>query len=232
MVQQLQWKNPIGKNITIKERTGTVIGVSQDFLFRSVTNNIAPTILLLAPEKTNYMIIKYSYSNQFSDIIGTIKKQWDNYAPNTPFEFITMNDYHKNIYRGGRVFLALFSFTDIIAMLIACLGLIGLASYAVERRKKEIGIRKTLGASVIGIIRLLIKDFIILIVLSNIIGLPIAYFLTNQFLNMGFIYNRITIGPAILILTIMITMFTALIAVSSQTLKTARTNPVNSLRYE
>jgi len=232
MARQLQWENPIGKKLIIEDNVGTVIGVSQDFLFRSVTHNISPTILSLAPEKVNFLIIKVSPSSEFSTILGSIKQQWYSYFPNVPFEFITLNDHFKNIYRGGDVFLALFGFTDIVAILIACLGLIGLASYAVERRTKEIGIRKTLGASVIGIIRLLIKDFIFLIALSNLIGLPIAYLLTNYFLNMGYIYNRITIGPGILILTVTITLLTALIAVSSQTFKTARTNPINSLRYE
>ena len=232
MVRQLQWTEPVGKKLTIEGEMGTVIGVAKDAQFRSVIYQIAPTVFRLKPENLNYLIARFSSSSQSSVVVEHLREQWHIFTPNIPFESVTLNHYLSEIYRGDRIFITLFGFVDAVAIIVSCLGLFGLASYAVEKRRKEIGIRKAVGSSVSGIIRLLARDFLILVIIANVVALPLAYLITDSLFQLRITYSRVNIGVGILVLTACITIITAIIAVLSQTLKAAITNPVDSLRYE
>ena len=119
----------------------------------------------------------------------------------------------------------------VMAILLSCMGLLGLSSFAVERKIKEIGIRKVLGASVTGIVKLLTKKFLKLVVIANIIAMPIAYFLMNLMVQSIFSYP-VKIGPDIFIFTFVVTLVVAFFTVASQTLRAAKASPAKSLKYE
>ena len=143
---------------------------------------------------------------------------------NLEYEFI---EAFKNSVRGGEL-VSLFS---IIAIFFSCLGLLGLASFTVERKTKEIAIRKVLGASIPGLSGMLITKFLLLVGLSNLIAWPAAYFATNWFLNWAWVY-QINLGIDIFIFATLLSLITAVIAVITQSLKAAMANPVDSLRIE
>lgn len=161
-----------------------------------------------------------------------IRNTWQDIAPDTPFEPYTLKDQFTDDFRGDRTFLIIFGFIDGIAIIVSCLGLLGMASYAVQRRTKEIGIRKTLGASIPGIVRLLMQEFFILIIIADVIGMPIAYFICNSLFQYRLPDFRTPIGAHVFIFTALITMSMAVLAVTSQTVRAAQANPVDTLRYE
>ncbi|MCK5075790.1 MAG: ABC transporter permease, partial [Calditrichia bacterium] len=232
MIRQLQWENPLGKQLTIEGKTGSVIGVVKDFQFLSANRVIIPSVLRLDPENLNHLLIRHSSSKKPAEVAEIAREQWASFLPGLPFESQTLVDFFYQSYKGDRIFFFLFTFVDFVAVFVSCLGLLGLTSYAVEKRTKEIGIRKTLGASVAGIIKLLVKEFMLLVMIANIIGIPLAWYFVESLLSYRVQVNKITLGADILIFTVLVTLITAVIAVSSQTWKAARANPVESLKYE
>jgi ABC-type antimicrobial peptide transport system permease subunit len=230
--RQLEWNEPIGKWMKIGEREGSVIGVVKDFLFKDVHFPILPSVLLLEPENRNYMLVKYSSAESLPIVVDHLKQTWKGLVPHLPFEYTTHEDYFHDIYRGINTIAMLCGGVGILGIFLSCLGILGLSTYTVERRTKEVGIRKVLGASVSTIIVLLAKNFLILVVLANVIGLPIAYFLSNSFLAWGMPAYRIDLGGWMFLVTFFMTFTMAVFAIIFQTLKAARSNPVDALRYE
>ncbi len=230
-MEQLQWQNPVGKQITVNNRKGFVIGVVKDYHFKDVHYPLLPAVFSLSPEYSNYLLVRASSQAVIPDVVKYMKEQWYRFLPAMPFEYIIHENYFFDNYRAIQTIAELCGAVAICAIIFSCLGLFGLASFAVERRIKEIGIRKVLGASVAGIVSMLIKDFLLLVIIANSIALPIAYFISYSFLQWGFTF-RISVGSGILLFTVAVTFITALIAVTSQTLKAAFANPVDSLKYE
>jgi len=232
-VRQLQWgENPLGRRLTIGEEQGTVIGVVKDYHFKDLYfTSIAPSVLRLQPEHLNYMLVKYAGgSGDESVVVGRIRESWKVFNPDLPFEYVTLSDFFKDTFEGDKT-AEMSGALGIMAIILSCMGLLGLSSFAVERKIKEIGIRKVLGASVPGIIKMLIKEFLKLVVIANIIALPIAYFIMSQMIKFMFSYPM-TIGADIFIFTALITLAVAFLTVTSQTLKAAHASPVDSLKYE
>lgn len=230
-VQQLQWENPIGKKLTIGDKKGTVIGIAKDFHFKSIYfDNISPTVLRLAPNDLHYLLVKYSAREKRADVIEFIESKWNGLTPDLPFEPMTLDYYFEDIYSGDKT-AEMTGTIGLMAIFLSCMGLLGLSSFAVERRIKEIGIRKVLGASIIGIIRMLTNKFMKLVLVANLIAIPIAYFIMDSMTRFLYSYP-VDIGAGIFIFTTGITLLIAFITVSSQTLKAAHSNPVDSLKYE
>jgi len=232
LAKSLQWDTPIGRQLTVEGARGTVIGVTKDFNFRGATSFIMPTVLRLGKDNFEYLLIKYSSNSEYPQIAGMLQEQWNSIVPNVPFECTTLDDHFYSVHRGDSIFIKIFSMVDFIAIVISCLGLFGMVSYTVEKRTKEIGIRKTLGASVPRITGLLIKDFLILVVIANIIALPLGYYTMDSLLQYRLVYGKIDIGMNILLLTSAISFAAAIIAVISQTVKAAAANPIIALKYE
>jgi len=231
-VRTIGWENPIGKRFGYWEE-GTVIGVIKDFHHLSLHSAIGPTVFLHVDRETdlhlNYLLIKINPG----DIPGTlafIKKKFEEYSPHYPFSFTFLDDRVDKMYRTenklGQI-LNVFSFT---AIFIACLGLFGLAAFTAERRTKEIGIRKVIGATVSNIFFLLSREFLKLMLIAFILACPIAYFSMNRWLQ-TFAY-RTHVGVAVFILSALSAFLTVLITVSYQSIKAAAANPADSLRYE
>jgi putative ABC transport system permease protein len=148
-----------------------------------------------------------------------------------PFEYVTLDNVFREVYVEGDKTAEMTGALGILAILLSCMGLFGLSSFAVERRIKEIGIRKVLGASATGIIQMLIKDFIKWVLIANIIAMPLAYLLMNRIGRFFYAYPM-NIGPGIFMLTLLITVFIAFITVTSQTFRAAQANPAETLKYE
>jgi putative ABC transport system permease protein len=230
-VRQLQWTNPIGRQLAIGDKRGAVIGVVKDFHFKSIyLSKISPAVLYLAPEDLNYVFVKVTSPDKTAIGIDHMRKQWNVVFPDLPFEYETLENAFIDRLSGDKT-AELTGTLGLMAIFLSCLGLFGLSSYAVERRIKEIGIRKVLGASVSGIIQMLIKEFMKLVVLSNIIAIPMAYFIMKKLIF--FIYSYPTpIGAGVFVICSVLSLLVAFITVSSQTIKSALLNPAETLRYE
>ena len=162
--------------------------------------------------------------------IAFIEETWKKYSPYHPFEYFFIDERIDEMYRSEKKMGQIFNYFMIITIFVACLGLFGLALFTAERKKKEIGIRKVLGAKISNIIILLTKEFLFLVVLANMISWPIAYFFMNKWLQ-SFAY-RMSLEIWIFILSGLSALAVAFLTISFQTLKAATANPVDSLRYE
>jgi putative ABC transport system permease protein len=167
------------------------------------------------------------------DLPGAIahaRKVWQKYSANYPFDYFFLDDEFNRMYKAEEKLSEIFGYFTFLAIFIACLGLFGLASFTAERKTKEIGIRRVLGASVANIVNLISKEFVTLILVANFIAWPIAYFAMNKWLQ-NFAY-RIDIGWWMFALTGGLALLIAFLTVSTQALKAALANPVEALRYE
>jgi len=188
-----------------------------------------PLALVLAPDEGSHFSLKIGPKN-ISATLEFIKNKFKEFAPGAPFEYTFLDDKVAEMYLTEERLGKTFNFLSVLAIFIACLGLLGLAFFTIERRTKEIGIRKVLGASVLDIITLLSKDFTKLVIVANVIAWPIAYYAMNKWLQ-NFAY-RSSLNIWIFILAGAIALIIALITISFQSTKAAIANPADSLRYE
>jgi putative ABC transport system permease protein len=227
-VKAIGWENPIGKLFKVM-RKGPVIGVVKDFYFRSLHNAIEPVALHIYPPSFYYLFIRIQ-PDQLSGTIKFLQEKWRQIFPDRPFDYSFLNDDLEKVYKSEARLGKIFNYFGGLSILIACLGLLGLASFMAERKTKEIGIRKVLGASVDSILALLSKDFVKLVLLANLIAWPIAYYTMSRWLQ-NFSY-RIDISWWVFLLAGGLVLLIALLTVSTQALKAALANPVEALRYE
>ncbi|NIM12557.1 MAG: FtsX-like permease family protein [Candidatus Aminicenantes bacterium] len=211
------------------EKKAPVIGVVKDFHFKSLHKKLEPIILCIFPKYFNYISIRINSEN-IPGLLTHIEKVWKRHAPGRPFEYAFLDEDFDRLYKSEERTGKLFSYFAFLAVLVSCLGLFALASFMVEQRTKEIGVRKVLGASIPNITVLLSKEFTRWVLLANIIAWPIAYFTMSKWLQ-SFAY-RITVGIEAFILSGLLALVTALITVSYQSIKAAFANPIEALRYE
>ncbi|MBC5991913.1 ABC transporter permease [Pontibacter cellulosilyticus] len=210
-------------------KEGKIIGVVKDFHFKSLYEKVDPTVLQIFPNAYWKVAVKIDGSN-VSGTIDDVTAVWDKFAPDYPIEYIFMDDNFEKMYKAeDKLRTLLWIFTG-IAIFIACLGLFGLAAYAAERRKKEIGIRKVLGAENSTIVALLSKEFLLLIIVATLIAFPLAWYAMYAWLQ-NFAY-RIDIPFWVFIVAGVVAALIAFITISYQALKAARVNPVLNLRFE
>lgn len=234
-VQTLGWGTPekaIGKNFKYGSVKGKIIGVTKDFHFESLHQRIVPIVMvLLRPEQNNYnqLSVKLNSTNAEGSI-RSMEKLWKSYLPEIPFEYNFMDDNFNKLYVSEQRQSKLFTIFSCIAIFIACLGLLGLSSFSITQRVKEIGIRKVLGAGTGTIVMLLSKDFLKLVGVAAVLAFPLAWIAMNRWLS-DFAY-RISINWWIFLLAGVIAAAIALLTVSIQAIKAAMANPVKSLRTE
>lgn len=207
----------------------TVVGVVKNFHFETMRNNIDALSLIIGKREANRMMVKLSASD-FSETIGQIEDLWSEMAPGQPFDYYFMDDSFEEVYKAERRLGSIFITFTTLSIFIACLGLFGLAAFNAERRAKEIGIRKVLGASVSQITLRLSSDFLRLVTVGILIALPSAWFAMNRWLQ-DFTYS-IDIGWAVFIIAAAVAIFISVATVSHQSMKAAMRNPVKSLRSE
>jgi putative ABC transport system permease protein len=231
LVRDLGWgnSNPIGKTIVRSARTQyTVVGVVKDFHYVSAKQKIAP--LMLLPGHTVSSIMVKVKTKDVKGLIADMKTQWDNFKSDVPFSYSFLDERFALLYASeqqtGKIFTAFAG----IALIIASLGLFGLAAFMIRLRVKEIGIRKVLGASAGNITTLLSTDFLKLIIIASLISFPITWYAMNKWLQ-DFAY-RINIQWWVFLLAGFIALLVAAITISFQSVKAAMANPVKSLRNE
>jgi len=228
-------KDPVGKNVTfgwwhVNNRVLRVIGVVKNFNFSSLRENIQPLVFVNSlDEDANLMAIRVTTDN-WPALLSQLKARWASLVPNRSFEFSFMDSDFDGLYRAEQRMGQLSILFSTLAILIACLGLFGLAAYAAEQRTSEIGIRKILGASVPGIVGLLSRDFGRLIALAILIATPLAWLGMRQWLQ-NFAY-RTTISPWTFVLAAIIVLLIAAATTIYQSVRAAIANPVDSLRAD
>ncbi|MEX8547851.1 MAG: ABC transporter permease [Mucilaginibacter sp.] len=227
------FRNPadaIGKKYAQWGQQGTIIGVVKDFNFRSLHTAVEPLTLRYGmPSSLNRIIVAVK-ADHISATITALEKTWKTVAPQRPFLYTFLDQSFRQQYESDQHFGYLFSLFSGLAILIACLGLFGLATFTAQQRVKEIGIRKVLGASVYHIVLLISKDFIRLVFIAIVIAVPLSLLVINQWLK-DFAY-RTTISPGIFLYTGAAALVIALLTISWQTISAALANPVNSIKNE
>ena len=207
----------------------TVIGVINDFHFTSFHDPIKPFGFFLIEPRVNTLFVKIEGDN-LSQTVTAIQKTWATLVPDRPFEFTFQDEQVSKLYASEVKFQKLFSNFTFIAILIACLGLFGLSAYTAQQRTKEIGIRKVLGASVLGVTRLLSAEFLTLVLLAVAVSIPLAWYIMNEWLQ-NFAYH-VDLKAWMFVVSGLVAVVIALFTVSFQSIRAALSNPVNSLRNE
>ncbi len=207
-----------------------VIGVVKDFLYGNMYGTSDPVLFFNAPEHARYLYIKTVAGIETSTLLSKIEGIMKKNNPAFPFEYTFVDEAFNNKFKSEQLVGKLSQIFAILAILISCLGLFGLAAYTAEQRRKEIGVRKVLGASVPTIVKLLSKDFLKLVLISILVAAPIAWWLISSWLD-NYAY-RIDINWWIFVAAGIIAIIIALVTVSFQAIKAAITNPVDSLKTE
>ena len=211
---------------------GNIVGVVKDFNYGSLEKQINALVFVpenLWPGGLNYIALKASPENM-SSTISFIEETWERTFPSIPFRYSFMDENFSNLYQSEMQLGKIFTVFAVLAMFIACLGLLGLVNFLAEVRTKEIGIRKILGSSVSGIVTMISKEFLKLVIVANIIAWPLSYYLMENWLE-DFAY-RIDFQVTTLIMTGLITAVITVITVSMQSIKAALKNPIKSIKQE
>ncbi|MGC4035514.1 MAG: ABC transporter permease [Chitinophagaceae bacterium] len=227
-VAAMGMKDPIGKTVTLWGVTYRIIGVAKDFHFESLYEKVRPCLIRYGQNNYN-IFVKINHIKQ-KEALEAIQKLYRAYNPIFPFSFTFLDEDYQAMYTAEQKVAALSKFFAALAILISCLGLFGLAAFTAEKRKKEIGIRKVIGASVGSVVMLLSKDFLRLILLAVVIAFPVAWWAVNQWLN-NFAY-RVPLNASIFVLAAISIVGITLLTISAQSIKAAIANPVKALRTE
>jgi len=233
--QALGWEGDvIGKVINQSangriNNTGSVIGLVKDFNYRPLYDPIKPLVISLNAFGGGTLAVKVK-SEDLASTVTKLEDEWKEQFTGNPFRYSFMNENFNNLYRKEDKFSTTIQYFSVLAIFIACLGLLGLSAYTTEGRKKEIGIRKVNGATTFGLVTLLTKDFSLLVLIAFVISVPLAYYFGTLWLD-NFAYKT-DIGVFIFVIAGVFSFALAIATVSYHTFKAARTNPVDSLRSE
>jgi putative ABC transport system permease protein len=229
-VKALGLKDPvIGSHIIYNgDNEAVVVGVVKDFNFESLHKSISPLVLCFA-NIVNYVAVKID-DNDINTTVANIKSKWNEFVPEQEFDYTFLDQMLDNQYGNEKRTGLIFSSFSILAIIIASLGLLGLASYTTEQRTKEIGIRKVVGASTLKVISILIKEVNILFFIATAIAWPLAWYLMSNWLQN--FANRVALSLTDFIIASAITYIIAIITIGYQAIKAANTNPANTLKYE
>ncbi|WP_370089642.1 ABC transporter permease [Ekhidna sp.] len=236
MMESLGWDEAVGKNLVFGNNNPTtrkVIGVIKDFHFSSMRHKIEPLMIFYNPGPNNTLVVKVSPG----DMRGTLdflETEWNAVFPNYPFDFQFFDQEFDQIFASDELFARLVNAFTGLSIIISALGLFGLSFFMVEQRKKEIGVRKVLGSTIRQIVQLLMREFVFLIILANIIAWPIAFYFLKNWIS-DFQYRIDLLGIDNLLIYVLAgvgALIVAMVAVSYKSINAALSNPVNSLRDE
>ena len=227
-IKAMGMESPLNKNFRVFGVDGTIIGIVKNFNYKSLHIEIEPLILAVIPQYYRYLCVRIN--GDAGGAIAAMKDVWNRSAPGFPFEYSFLDQRIDDLYRTEQRMGTVFNSFTLLALFIASLGLFGMTSFTAERRTKEIGIRKVLGASIPSIVTLLSKESTKLVLLSNIIAWPVAYIAMNSWLK-SFAY-RTQIEIWIFFASAFATLLIALLTVSYQSIKAALANPATSIRND
>jgi putative ABC transport system permease protein len=222
-------QSAIGRRFDQWGKKGLIIGVIKDYNFEGLQQEIRPLSICLDFGDCNFLSAKVS-TEHLPATLAQIKTKWDNLVPSQPFDYFFLDESFNKQYRSEEQFGSLFINFAVLAIFISCLGLLGLASYSTLQRTKEVGVRRVMGASVPGIVRLLSVDFLKLVLIAFLIAAPIAWFAMDKWLQ-SFAY-RATMAWWLFPVAGMAAVLIAFGTISVQAIKAAMANPVKSLRAE
>ncbi|WBL22288.1 ABC transporter permease [Zunongwangia sp. HRR-M8] len=220
----------LGKTIDRYGDMYTVIGVTNDYLYGNMYGTSDPVMFYNYPPEAQYMYLKTNPKYATTEVLRSIESTLKEYNPGYPFEYRFVDDAFDARFKSEQLIGNLSRIFALLAILISCLGLLGLSAYTAEQRRKEIGVRKVLGSSVAGIVRLLSKEFLVLVVVAILIAVPLAWYIMYTWLQ-GFAY-RISIHAWVFVIAGIAAIGIAMVTVSFQAIKAAIQNPVKSLRTE
>lgn len=241
MVERMGWNQPLGKRVAAGAATGRVIGVAKDFHFKSLHKQVEPLVMNAMQDDfsslppavratvSRTLLLRIS-GEEVSQTLNYLTDLFLEFDPKHPFEFEFLDDALDRLYLSERQLMKLTGIFSGICIFISCLGLFGLASFTTERRTKEIGIRKVLGATTAQIILMLSSSIIWIVLIAAVIASLSAYFAVDEWLS-SFAY-RAGINPLVFVLSALIAIAVAFITIALQSFKTARANPVHALQYE
>jgi putative ABC transport system permease protein len=219
----------VKEKIVMRGQEKTIIGVIQNFHQESPRNEFEPQIFRMAKRFDGYFSLKLAGSN-YENIQRTIQKEYESFFPGNPFDFFYLDDFYQAQYKREEQFGDVFGGFSILAIIITILGILSLSSFSAAQRKKEIGIRKTLGASKKQVVYLLSKSYVLLLIIAFLLSIPIIYWGLDQWLNN--FANRMPLSVWIFVIPVITVSMLSLITVSVQSAMAAEQNPVDSLRYE
>jgi putative ABC transport system permease protein len=230
------WEDPIGRTITWGQaaiepsrRNVRIVGVVKNFFDRSLRSEIRPFMFRVWRDWNSYIFVKVD-KNRVPDALAGIRSTFEKFAPDYDFAYEFLDEAFDRQYAAEAQQGRLFNAFSVLSIFIAALGLFGLAAYTAERRTKEIGIRKVMGASIPGLVSLLTKEYLVLIGAAVLVAWPLAYYFMSKWLA-GFV-RRTTLSPLYFLAAAAAMLLVVLLAVGSRTLRAARANPAESLRYE
>lgn len=229
-VMGLTLENVIGTDLEMWNGKGKIIGLTNDFHNDNLRAGIEPLIFLYSANIGAHYFIKISDPEKISETLASVENTLKKYAPDYPFQYTFLDQVFDREYRIETVIGKLSLSFTVVAVLISCLGLFGLASFTAERRTKELGIRKVMGASVLSLVAMLCSDFTKLVGISLLIGCPAAWYLASEYLS-GYAFHT-NLSGSIYIITSVALLFIALLTVGYQSVRASLANPVDSLRNE
>jgi putative ABC transport system permease protein len=222
-------KNPVGKTIKMWGVDRKIVGIVKNFHFESIHENIKPFALRLEPMLTHRIIAKIKAGTE-KETLDRLQRLYKEINPGFSFNYKFMDQDYQALYVGENRVATLSKYFAGLAIIISCLGLFGLAAFTAQKKQKEIGIRKVVGASVSNIAAMLSKDFLKLVLIAILVAFPLSWWAMNQWLN-NFAY-RIDIGAGVFFIAGASIIFITLLTISFQAIKAAIANPVKSLRTE
>ena len=231
LANRMGWQDPIGKRVELGDENtlrASVIGMMADYHQTGMYNEIE-SLLLVYRGLGNIIYVKLS-GNNTEQTISFIESKWKEVFPGQPFSYTFLKERFKGQFEADEKRGLIFTLFTVLAILIACLGLFGLASYMVEQRTKEVGIRKVFGADEGVIVRLIARDFILLVSIAIVIALPVAYYFMNNWLQ-NYVY-RTNISIVILVSAALVTIVITFLTISYKAYQAAILNPANSVRTE
>jgi putative ABC transport system permease protein len=228
-VKAMEITDPIGKTIMMGRNTRHIIGVSKNFHFNSLHEEIRPFILCFSPSETMLVMTKIAAGKEKETIAG-MSNFYKSFNPGYSFDYQFLDHDYQVQYASEKVVSELAKYFAGLAIIISCLGLFGLAAFTAERRKKEIGVRKVLGATVTNVVAMLTKDFMILVLIAVVIAFPLAWWLMDSWLQ-NFAYH-IAIGTGVFFITGLLMLIITLLTIGYQSVKAALMNPTKSLKAD
>ncbi|MBL0740819.1 ABC transporter permease [Chryseolinea sp. Jin1] len=229
-VKEMGLKDPIGKWVSAWQKKGHIIGVLKDYNTNSLRERIRPLIVDVKEYEYFGVILVRTEAGKTREALAGLEKIYKEINPNYPFDFRFVDEEYNKMYRNEQVMTKLSNAFAALAIVVSCLGLLGLVMFSAEQRTREIGIRKALGATVANIVGLLSQDFVKIVALSFLVATPIAAYLMHQWLN-GFAF-KIDLSWWIFAFAGIVALCVALLTISFQAIQSARANPVDSLRSE
>lgn len=233
-VEWLELENPLGTRFSYDynvdpPKEGKIIGVTENFHYASLHSEVEPLMMHVYNPYNRYLLIRLE-TNDIQKTLNQLEDEWSEFLPSLPFSYFFLDSFYDNMYRAEQNMSTIITYFAILAIIIACLGLFGLVSYITEQRTKEIGIRKILGASMSSIIKALSVEFIILVLISNVLAWIPAYIIMNDWLD-DFAY-RSALSLWIFLFAGVISLVIAFLTISFQSVKAATAQPVNAIKYE